>query len=113
MGAAGTLWGATPSIGNVRQIGLQLREIEAGRKVSLLCFRREDGIGLVDAFIPPRPRSLLCISPCEHGDTGRVVGNGVHCMAVGGKRTRSPGLAGIELGLSVFLNLKAEVNTTE
>jgi hypothetical protein len=58
-------------------IGFQLREVEAWRKAGLVGFRRQDGIRLVHARIPPGPSSLLCIPPSQHGHAILVIRNGI------------------------------------
>src|SRR5580704_4531753 len=83
------------------EISLQLRQVEAGREVWIFGFRRQDGVGLVDAFIPPCPRGLLRVSPSQHGYTVLVVGNGENGVAVIRQRAGSPGLVGVELLLAV------------
>jgi methionyl-tRNA formyltransferase len=54
------------SLRDCRQIGLQLSEAETWRKVGFVRLRRKDRVCLIDTFVPPRPRRLLCTSPGEH-----------------------------------------------
>jgi hypothetical protein len=70
---------------------LQLGQIEAGCEARVFGLRREHGVGLVDALVPPGPGGLLGVAPGEDGDTGLVVCNGEYCVAV---LSQGPGVQG-------------------
>src|ERR1700722_3829008 len=69
----------TPSARNLRQVCFQLSQIDAGWHRSARC---DDGVGFVDALVPPGPGALLGVAPGEHSYTIRIVGDGVDRVAV-------------------------------
>src|SRR5580692_9827282 len=95
------------------EIGLQLRKIEPRRKTRLLRIRRQNPIGFIDALVPPRPGSLLRITPGEDRDAGLVIGDRVDRMPVVGQFARSPWLLRLEFLLSIGLHLEAQIHAAE
>src|SRR5207248_4308528 len=72
------------SDGDVREISLQLREVEAFGEAGFGRFGRQDRVGFIDAFIPPVPGSLLRASPGQHGHAVLVVSCGIDGVAMVG-----------------------------
>src|SRR5262249_32382184 len=101
------------SVRHCRKVVFQLVELEARREIGLLRFRRKNGVGLVDAFIPPIPGAFLRVAPREHRHSAGIVSNGHDGVPIGSQGAGRPWPARIEILQAVLLDLEAEIDAAE